>query len=273
MIFLLALFCGILLAVVPCSGENIKTIDGKEYKDATVIRVEPDGLMISYSRGVLKVPFTELSQDVRESYHYDPQAAATFRQQLDSAEQSRLQAMAVAQQRRAEELPRTPPVVGSPKAPVAPASQPRIAPAASIRDTLSRAQLSEELRSIPSLTLTEYEDQKLRLIGRIVRITFSMRDTDPRELKGGFYESRLRDASISKVRVRFSAEHLPWFTNIVPYLDRASKSLPENRGRHPVSSSVYGRVTKAEDRSHTVVLNLLGTEIYTDFNSSRLIWR
>ncbi len=272
MIFLLALFCGILLAVVPCSGENIKTIDGKEYKDAKVIRAEPDGLMITYSRGVLKIPFTELPRDVRESHHYDPQVAANFRQQLDSAEQSRLQAIAVAQQRRAEELARTPAMI-EPKAPVAPASEPRIAPAASIRDTLSRAQLSEELRSIPSLTLTEYEDQKLRLIGRIVRITFLMRDTDPREFEDGFYEARLHDGSMSDVRVRFSGEHLPWFTNIVPYWDRASKSRPLNRGRQPVSSSVYGRVMKAEDRSHTVVLNLLGTEIYTDFNSSRLIWR
>ena len=48
---------------------------GKQYKNATVVRVEPDGLLISFSGGIVKIPFTELPKDVQDRYHYDPEKA------------------------------------------------------------------------------------------------------------------------------------------------------------------------------------------------------
>jgi hypothetical protein len=59
-------------------ADDFKTIDGKDYKNATVSRVEPDGLVIKFSGGIVKIPFTELSKELQEKYHYDPGAAQQF---------------------------------------------------------------------------------------------------------------------------------------------------------------------------------------------------
>jgi len=60
-------------------ADDFKTLDGKEYKNATVARVEPDGLMIRFSGGLVKIPFIELPQEVGKQFHYDPEAAAAAR--------------------------------------------------------------------------------------------------------------------------------------------------------------------------------------------------
>src|SRR6266513_3630604 len=51
-------------------ADDFKTIDGKEYKNATVSRVEPDGIVLSSKSGISKVYFTELPKDVQERFHY-----------------------------------------------------------------------------------------------------------------------------------------------------------------------------------------------------------
>ena len=56
-------------------ADDFKTIDGKEYKNATVSRVEADGLMLKTKGGISKVYFTELPKDVQERFHYDPAQA------------------------------------------------------------------------------------------------------------------------------------------------------------------------------------------------------
>src|SRR5205814_6771861 len=59
-------------------ADDFKTIDGKEYKNATVSRVEPDGIVLMTKSGISKVYFTELPKDVQERFHYDAQKAAEF---------------------------------------------------------------------------------------------------------------------------------------------------------------------------------------------------
>ena len=51
-------------------AEDFRTIDGKEYKDVTVSRVEPDGIVLKGKSGISKVYFTELPKDVQERFHY-----------------------------------------------------------------------------------------------------------------------------------------------------------------------------------------------------------
>ncbi len=41
-------------------SEDFKTNDGKEYKNATVKRVEPDGIIVKTNSGISKLYFTEL---------------------------------------------------------------------------------------------------------------------------------------------------------------------------------------------------------------------
>jgi len=50
-------------------AEDFKTIDGKEYKDATITRVEADGIVLRTKTGISKVYFFELPQDVQGRFH------------------------------------------------------------------------------------------------------------------------------------------------------------------------------------------------------------
>ena len=64
-------------------SEDFHTINGKEYKDATVTRVEPDGIIVKTNSGVTKIYFNELPTNVQEHFHYDSGKAASY-----SAEQA-----------------------------------------------------------------------------------------------------------------------------------------------------------------------------------------
>ena len=65
-------------------SEDFKTVNGKEYKDATVTRVDPDGVVVKTKSGITKVYFIELPKEVQERFHYDSEKAASY-----SAEQAR----------------------------------------------------------------------------------------------------------------------------------------------------------------------------------------
>jgi hypothetical protein len=66
------------LSVSVALADDFKTIDGKEYKNVTVSRVEPDGIIVKTKSGISKVYFTELPKDVQERFGYDPARAAQF---------------------------------------------------------------------------------------------------------------------------------------------------------------------------------------------------
>jgi hypothetical protein len=51
-------------------ADDFKTINGKEYKDATVSRVDADGIVIKTKTGISKIYFVELPKDVQERFHY-----------------------------------------------------------------------------------------------------------------------------------------------------------------------------------------------------------
>ncbi len=57
-------------------ADDFKTTDGKEYRDAKVSRVEPDGIVLRTKSGISKLYFTELSKEVQERFHYNPANAA-----------------------------------------------------------------------------------------------------------------------------------------------------------------------------------------------------
>jgi hypothetical protein len=59
-------------------ADDFKTVNGKEYKDATVSAVEPDGIVIKTKSGISKIYFAELPKEVQERFHYDSQKAATY---------------------------------------------------------------------------------------------------------------------------------------------------------------------------------------------------
>jgi len=72
-----------LCSVSVAQADDFRTITGKEYKNATVSRIEPDGIVLTNKAGISKVYFTELPKDVQERFGYDSQRAADY-----SAQQS-----------------------------------------------------------------------------------------------------------------------------------------------------------------------------------------
>jgi hypothetical protein len=76
------------LSVSIALAEDFKTVNGKEYKNATVSRVEPDGIVLIYKSGIAKVYFIELPKEVQERFHYGsatPTGKAVT-QRIDKAE-------------------------------------------------------------------------------------------------------------------------------------------------------------------------------------------
>jgi hypothetical protein len=66
-------------------ADDFKTIDGKEYKNVKVSRVEPDGIVVITKTGISKIYFAELPQEIQNKYGYNPGAAADFQKQAYEA--------------------------------------------------------------------------------------------------------------------------------------------------------------------------------------------
>ena len=82
----------ILISLILCFAsvafaDDFKLINGREYKDATVSRVEPDGIVLKTQAGIAKVYFVELPKEDQERFHYNPAVAAA-----NSAQQAANQA-------------------------------------------------------------------------------------------------------------------------------------------------------------------------------------
>src|SRR4029078_5158809 len=59
-------------------ADDFKLVSGKEYKNVTVTRVEPDGLVLKTKSGISKVYFVELPVDVQQHFHYNAAIASAY---------------------------------------------------------------------------------------------------------------------------------------------------------------------------------------------------
>ena len=83
---IIAIFATLSASLAP--SEDFKTVSGKIYKDATIIHVEPDGIVLRTKSGISKVYFVELPQDVQGRFHHGsatPTGKAVT-QRIDKAE-------------------------------------------------------------------------------------------------------------------------------------------------------------------------------------------
>ena len=72
-----------ILAVLSASlavAEDFKTISGKIYKDATISRVEADGIVLRTKTGISKVYFIELPKDVQKRFLPSPATPSAAKQ-------------------------------------------------------------------------------------------------------------------------------------------------------------------------------------------------
>jgi hypothetical protein len=112
----------VLVVLILCFGsvalaDDFKILTGKEYKDVTVSRVEPDGIVLTGKAGISKVYFTELPKDVQERFSYDSQKATDYsaqqsagfeqvRKQQEEASRQKAEASQKPNQSRAEQQTR-----------------------------------------------------------------------------------------------------------------------------------------------------------------------
>ena len=64
---------------------TFKTTDGKTYEKAEVTRVEPDGIRISYTDGLAKIPFTNLPKEVQSEFGYNAAKVDDYNKAADLA--------------------------------------------------------------------------------------------------------------------------------------------------------------------------------------------
>lgn len=67
-----------MLSAAIALADDFKTVDGKEYKDATISRVEPDGIVVKTKSGISKLYFVQLPKEVQQRFNYDSQTATAY---------------------------------------------------------------------------------------------------------------------------------------------------------------------------------------------------
>src|SRR5262245_32841858 len=67
-----------MLSAAIALADDFKTMDGKEYKEATVSRVKPDGIVVKTKSGISKLYFVQLPKEVQQRFNYDSQTATAY---------------------------------------------------------------------------------------------------------------------------------------------------------------------------------------------------
>ena len=59
-------------------ADDFTTLEGDHYSNATIKKVDPDGLLIAYPDGVVKLKFKKLPPAIGAKYGYSPAAEAQY---------------------------------------------------------------------------------------------------------------------------------------------------------------------------------------------------
>ncbi len=74
------------IAALSAAASDIRTIDGKVYKDAKIAEVNPAGLVVMNTDGVFQVAFPDLPEELQKKYKYDPKSANKYLAAREKAE-------------------------------------------------------------------------------------------------------------------------------------------------------------------------------------------
>lgn len=68
-------------------ADEFKTTNGKEYKNVTVSRQEPDGIVVTNAKAglMVKLYFAELPKEVQERFGYKPEKAVAYQSAQQAA--------------------------------------------------------------------------------------------------------------------------------------------------------------------------------------------
>jgi hypothetical protein len=82
---------GLLIAALalssPVNAEDLRTISGRVYKNASVLREEPHALIVAHKFGVVKIPMSDLSPEMRQTFN--AVKAVETRRQVRAQEEER----------------------------------------------------------------------------------------------------------------------------------------------------------------------------------------
>ncbi|XHR27522.1 MAG: hypothetical protein ACFUZC_16450 [Chthoniobacteraceae bacterium] len=84
-------------------ADDLTTTDGRDYKNVTISRADPDGLVLVTDAGIEKVPFTALPAEIQQKYGYDPQKAAAFQGQIATQRNATAAQLATKKQAEAQQ--------------------------------------------------------------------------------------------------------------------------------------------------------------------------
>lgn len=85
-IFVLCLVCPDAPAQIMQLGEV--RLDGETYTAAEVTKVEADGLVITHSSGIARIPYEKLPEDLQKTFRFDPAQAQAHRSKKSKLEQA-----------------------------------------------------------------------------------------------------------------------------------------------------------------------------------------
>ena len=227
-------------------ADDFKTIEGKEYKNAKVSRVEPDGIVITFSGGIVKLPFTELSPEIQKKYGYDPKAAEDFQQQTYQGDVVKARQLGEAREKRQQELEALSKSQLQPTTPV---------PA-------ERQSVIRVGQNIPVYTLQQLEVDQFSLIGKIIGVRFNYLGSYTRRSTDGSYEGEIhrsdrssttRTTQFAEIDVVVPENAIGWFQNLPTSYSRARDTF------------VYAEVIENRGRA---ALRLIGSQIRRDMSGN-----
>lgn len=103
--------CSVLLLLslqLLAAAEDLKLSDGRKFRDARVLEVRPDALIVGHRDGIVLAEFEKLPKKIRARYGYNPREATAFRKReaetrrKDAEENQRL--VAAYEQRKGEAI-------------------------------------------------------------------------------------------------------------------------------------------------------------------------
>lgn len=78
---------------------TIVTLTGEKFERAIVTRVDVDAITVKHSTGIARIPFSNLSPELRSKFGFDPQRLAAFNEAQTAAEKAQAEADAKRQEK------------------------------------------------------------------------------------------------------------------------------------------------------------------------------
>ncbi len=205
---------------------TITTRSGVTYERCKVRRVEPDGLNVFHSKGIAKIPFSELPEEYQKKYGYDAEQAATYsKQKAEARRRAAARRQAEWEQQRAAAAKR--------KA-SEPAKQPKLVYAGRFDVAQAKANIA-------------------KLNGKVIQLSF-MSVSDIIETQDGYettmFNSIFRSADSIGISARFPGLAAGWLS-----------SLPKTKYRHEGRISLGDVYEKkyAKGKTYSVFGKITGT--------------